>query len=211
MFEIIKGTCFFIYCPFLPLWWIVEFAIEQIKRKIKKKRRRAAYRRAKVKKMKGKAKEFLSMDDYVRGKTTKKKLKRGKRKWEERLEEEAALQPTLEDMEDGFNDLDLEEPRHSPPQQQGKAKQKKRKRRRKQSIREREHYTCSSVVTCVHMVVDVLFTAGEPSLIAEGEVMLHPEVEGRSEEPLLQQEDLINKIYELSDGDEVMHSTHSIV
>ena len=56
-------------------------------------------------------------------------------------------------------------------------------------------------------------TAGVPSLIAEDEVMLHHEAhneaEGRNEEPLLQQDDLINRLGQLSDGDEVMHSTHS--
>ena len=57
----------------------------------------------------------------------------------------------------------------------------------------------------------LLLTAGEPSLSAEEEVMLHPEAEGGSEEPLLQQDDLINSIDELSDGDEVMHSAHSII
>ena len=144
MFEIIKGTCFFIYCPFLPLWWVVEFAIELIKRKIKRNRRRAAYRRAKVKKMKGKTKEFLSMDDYVRGKTTKKKLKRGKRKREEMLEDVETLQPSLEDIEGGFQELDLEDAKHSPPHQRqtkGKQKKKKKKKKQKQSIREREHAT----------------------------------------------------------------------
>lgn len=38
----------------------------------------------------------------------------------------------------------------------------------------------------------------------------HNEAEGRNEEPLLQQDDLINRLGQLSDGDEVMHSTHSI-
>lgn len=149
MLEIIKGTCFFIYCPFLPLWWVVEFAIELIKRKVKRNRRREAYRKAKVKKMKAKAKEFLSMDDYVRGKTTKKKLKRGKRKREERLQEVMAMQPTLEDIEDGFNDLEMEEASHSPHQQQGKGKQKKKKKKQKPSKREREPF--SRPVSCVNI------------------------------------------------------------
>ena len=69
----------------------------------------------------------------------------------------------------------------------------------------------SSTVCMVMVDVLLSFTAGEPSLIAEEEVMFHPETEGRSEEPLLQQDDLINRIDELSDGDEVMHSTHSIM
>ena len=88
------------------------------------------------------------MDDYVRGKTTKKKLKRGKRKREQMLEEVAAVQPTLEDIESGFDGLDLEEPRHSSHEQlQGKGKQKKRRKKQKQSNREREHCTCT-VVLC---------------------------------------------------------------
>lgn len=128
------------------MWWVVEFAIELIKRKVKRNRRREAYRRSKVKKMKAKAKEFLSMDDYVRGKTTKKKLKRRKRKREERLDKVAAIQPTLEDIEDGFNDLEMKEASH---QQQGKHKRKK-KTKQKQSKREREPF--NRAICCVNIV-----------------------------------------------------------
>ena len=141
MFEIIKGTCFFLYCPFLPLWWIVELGIEIIKRKIKRNRRRKAYRRAKIKKMKAKANEFLSMDDYARGKTTKKTLNRGKRKREERQDDAVVLQPTLEDMEGGF-DLQTDTVSQCLQHKQGKDKQRKRRKKQKQPRKHCEPFSC---------------------------------------------------------------------
>ena len=81
--EIIKGTCFFLYCPLLPIVWILQFAIDQLKRRRRRQRRKKAYRAAKAKKRAGKKTEFLSMDDYSRGKKTKKKLKTKRRKKKE--------------------------------------------------------------------------------------------------------------------------------
>ena len=77
--EIVKGTCFFLYCPFLPIWWILEFTITIIRNKQRVKKRKQQYRKKKIEeKLDGT--EFLSIDDYSKGRKEKKKFKSVKEK-----------------------------------------------------------------------------------------------------------------------------------
>ncbi|XP_019853252.1 PREDICTED: uncharacterized protein LOC109582771 [Amphimedon queenslandica] len=65
--EIIKATFFFIYCPLLPLWWILEILFEWLMRKRRKQRRLKEYRRKKAEKQKKKEDTYLMVDDFSRG------------------------------------------------------------------------------------------------------------------------------------------------
>ena len=66
--EICKGLFFFVYCPLLPLWWIVDFVWEYGKRKWQRHKRKKRYRDMKASMRTEKEQAFLLLDQYTRGK-----------------------------------------------------------------------------------------------------------------------------------------------
>ena len=72
--EIFKGLCFFVYCPLLPLWWILEFFIEWIMRKRRRERRRKKFIKKKADKRSKDENTYLMLDKYTRGTTEKKMI-----------------------------------------------------------------------------------------------------------------------------------------
>ena len=72
--EIFKGLFFFVYCPLLPLWWILEFFIEWIMRKRRRERRRRQFIKKKADKRSKDENTYLMLDKYTRGTTEKKMI-----------------------------------------------------------------------------------------------------------------------------------------
>ena len=69
--EICKGLCFFFYLPLLPLWWIVELLWEYGRRKWQRHKRKKRYRVMKAAKVEQEKEQYLSVDQYTRGKVEK--------------------------------------------------------------------------------------------------------------------------------------------
>ena len=65
--EICKGVCFFIYCPLLPLWWIVEWVFTMIRRKLRQARRRKVLEKRRAQQKDKEHKTFLMLDKFTRG------------------------------------------------------------------------------------------------------------------------------------------------
>ena len=66
--EICKGLFFFIYCPLLPLWWVVDFIWEYGKTKWRRHKRKKRYRARKAAMRAEEEQTFLMLDKYTRGK-----------------------------------------------------------------------------------------------------------------------------------------------
>lgn len=66
--EICKGLFFFIYCPLLPVWWVVDFFWEYGKRKWRRHKRKKRYRARKAAMRAQEEQAFLMLDQYTRGK-----------------------------------------------------------------------------------------------------------------------------------------------
>ena len=64
---ICRGLFFFFYCPFLPVYWILEFCCTLARRKWRRHKRIAEYRKAKAEKEHAKERQYLHMDKYSRG------------------------------------------------------------------------------------------------------------------------------------------------
>lgn len=69
--DICKGLFFFCYLPLLPLWWILEFLWEFGWRKWRRHKRRKRYRALKASQTEKAKDEYLSVDQYTRGKVEK--------------------------------------------------------------------------------------------------------------------------------------------
>ena len=69
--EICKGVFFFVYCPLLPLWWVLDFVWEHIKRKWRRHRRKKRFRALKAAEKAKKENTYLMLDQYTRGKVEK--------------------------------------------------------------------------------------------------------------------------------------------
>ena len=67
--QIWKETCFFIYCPLLPIIWILDSFIRFAIRQYKVNQRKKRYRAKRAMKRKKKDDLFLSLDAYSRGTT----------------------------------------------------------------------------------------------------------------------------------------------
>ena len=61
--------CFFIYCPLLPIIWVLDSVIRYSVRQYKVKKRKQRHRAKKAAKRKKKEDLFLSLDAYSRGTT----------------------------------------------------------------------------------------------------------------------------------------------
>lgn len=61
--------CFFIYCPLLPIIWVLDSVIRYSVRQYKIKKRKQRHRAKKAAKRKKKEDLFLSLDAYSRGTT----------------------------------------------------------------------------------------------------------------------------------------------
>lgn len=72
LLEILKGLFFFIYCPLLPLWWLVEFSFEWIQRKRRRERRRKEFIAKKKERQAKEENTYLMLDKYTRGTKEKK-------------------------------------------------------------------------------------------------------------------------------------------
>ena len=91
LLVICKELFFFIYCPLLPLWWIVDFVWEYGRRKWRRHKRKKRFREKRVASKARKEKTYLMLDQFTRGKVERqiidfdkdvkakkeKKLKRG--------------------------------------------------------------------------------------------------------------------------------------
>ena len=69
--EICKGLFFFFYLPLLPLWWTVEFTWDLICRKWRRHKRKKRYRALKASQAEKEKNQYLSVDQYTRGKVEK--------------------------------------------------------------------------------------------------------------------------------------------
>ena len=69
--DICKGLFFFFYLPLLPLCWTVEFLWEFCRRKWRRHKRKKRYRVLKASQAEKKKDQYLSVDQYTRGKVEK--------------------------------------------------------------------------------------------------------------------------------------------
>ena len=69
--EICKGLFFFFYLPTLPLWWTIEFIWEFGRRKWQRHKRKKRYRALKASREAKNKDQYLSVDQYTRGKVEK--------------------------------------------------------------------------------------------------------------------------------------------
>ena len=69
--DICKGLCFFFYLPFLPLWWTLDFLWEFGRRKWRRSKRKKRYRALKASQAENAKGQYLSVDQYTRGKVEK--------------------------------------------------------------------------------------------------------------------------------------------
>ena len=69
--DICKGLCFFFYLPLLPLWWTLEFLWEYGRRKWRRSKRKKRYRALKASQVEKAKDQYLSVDQYTRGKVEK--------------------------------------------------------------------------------------------------------------------------------------------
>ena len=88
--EICKGMFFFFYCPFLPLFWIVEYIWVFAKQKWRRHKRKKRFRELRAAKQSQKDRTYLLLDKYSRGKVEREildfskdlKMQRQKKKME---------------------------------------------------------------------------------------------------------------------------------
>ena len=69
--DICKGLLFFFYLPLLPLWWTVEFMWGFAVRKWRRHKRKKRYRALKATQAEKEKDQYLSVDQYTRGKVEK--------------------------------------------------------------------------------------------------------------------------------------------
>lgn len=69
--QIIKGVCFFYYCPFLPLCWGLQFFYYWAKRKWRRHKRKKKFRETRAALDAQKHNTYLHLDRYSRGKVEK--------------------------------------------------------------------------------------------------------------------------------------------
>ena len=65
--KICLGLFFFIYCPFIPLWWLLEFCFKFVKRKWRRRRRIKKFRAERAERETKKQQIYLHLDQYSRG------------------------------------------------------------------------------------------------------------------------------------------------
>ena len=76
--QICQGLWFFFYCPFLPVYWSLEFIFHFIKHYMKRKRRLKKFRQERAAREAKKDKEYVQLDKYSRGQDTSEVAKLGK-------------------------------------------------------------------------------------------------------------------------------------
>jgi len=76
--QICQGLWFFFYCPFLPIYWSLEFIFTYFKRYFKRKRRLIKFRQERAARDEKKAKEYVQLDKYSRAQDTDEMTKLGK-------------------------------------------------------------------------------------------------------------------------------------
>lgn len=65
--NICLGLVFFFYCPFLPVWWILEFAFKLVRKKHRRWKRIKKFRMERAQREAQKEKAYVHMDKYSRG------------------------------------------------------------------------------------------------------------------------------------------------
>lgn len=65
--QICTGLFFFFYCPFLPVWWVVEFMYKFIRKKWRRRKRIKKFRKERAEREAKKEKAYVHMDKYSRG------------------------------------------------------------------------------------------------------------------------------------------------
>jgi len=68
LLVICKELFFFIYCPLLPLWWILDFMWEYSRRKWRRHKRKKRFREKRAARRAQKEKTYLMLDQFTRGK-----------------------------------------------------------------------------------------------------------------------------------------------
>ena len=97
-FEICKGLFFFFYCPFIPLFWILDYVWTFAVQKWRRRKRKKKFREMRAAKQKEKNKTYLSLDKYSRGEIEREiidfskdlKMKRKKKRKEGMTSKQAA-------------------------------------------------------------------------------------------------------------------------